>query len=128
MRILVAEDDLPVAAVMRLALIRQGWEVDLAADGLEATEKGLAGSYDLILMDYRMPGCSGGEAARRILAARPGQRLAIVTGSPAGHGPGQVEDVEGTYRLNKPFTPGELVTTVRGWLGEAGGRISRDKT
>lgn len=38
------------------------------------------GSYDLILVDYTMPGMSGSELARRIAKSRPDAKLAILTG------------------------------------------------
>ena len=37
-------------------------------------------AYDLILIDYTMPGMSGGELARHVLAMKPDARLAILTG------------------------------------------------
>lgn len=117
-RILVAEDERSVAEVMRLTLSRQGWQVDIAGDGLEAVAQALAEQYDLILMDHRMPRCSGMEAARRIRAARPEQRMAMVTGSPTDEALDQIAENERFYHLNKPFTPEELVETVRGWLEE----------
>ena len=114
--ILIADDDVSVARVMRLALALQGWRVDLVEDGLEAIDKALAEDYDLILMDQRMPKCSGTEAAQRIRAQKPDQRIAMVTGSPMGEGRHRVAGVEGLYHLDKPFTPSELVAAVKRWV------------
>jgi CheY-like chemotaxis protein len=119
-RILIAEDNPPVAEVMRLALSRQGWWVQVVGNGLEAVEQTLAEEYDLILMDHRMPGCSGAEAARRILAARPSQRIAMVTGTPADREIRRIVEKEGPHCLTKPFSPQELVEAVRRWLDKRG--------
>jgi len=116
--ILIVEDEPPVAEVMRLALSRQGWKVNIAGDGVEAMERALAEEYDLILMDHRMPRCSGTEAARHVLEVKPDQRIAMVTGTPTDEEFRQVVEEKGLYWLYKPFTPQELVEAVRGWLGE----------
>ena len=115
-RILIAEDEPPVAGVMRLALTRQGWLVEVVGDGLEAVERAQAEEYDLILMDHRMPGCSGSEAVRQILATRPEQRIAMVTGTPTDEGFRHLVENRDLYWLIKPFSPQELVEAVRGWL------------
>jgi len=118
-RILIAEDQFPVAQVMKLTLSRQGWQVDVVGDGLQAVERALTEEYDLILMDHRMPRCSGLEAAQRILTLRPGQRMAIVTGSPTDKGLHEIVEKEGLCQLTKPFGSKELVAAVRGWLERA---------
>lgn len=118
-RILIAEDNPSIAAVMKLALNRQGWQVEVVEDGLAAVERALAEEYDLILMDHRMPRCSGAEAARRILAARPGQRIAMVTGTPTNKEFRQIIEKNMLCWLVKPFGLQELVDAVQGWLERA---------
>jgi len=115
--ILIAEDEASVAEVMRLALSRQGWKVNIARNGLEAVERALAEEYDLILMDHRMPKISGPEAVRRILAAKPDQRIVMVTGTPTDEEFRQIVEEKGLDWLRKPFTPQELVDAVQRWLG-----------
>ena len=115
-RILIAEGEAPVAEVMRLTLSRQGWQVEVVGDGLEAVERAVTEEYDLILMDHRMPKCSGTQAVRRILVVRPEQRIAMVTGTPTDEEFRQMVEKKGPYWLAKPFTPQELVEAVRGWL------------
>ena len=114
--ILIAEDDPPVADVMRLTLTLQGWHVSVAVNGLEAVEQALAKEYDLILMDHRMPKCSGTQAASRILAAKPDQRIAMVTGTPTDEEFRRMIEERGLSWLYKPFTPQELAEAVRRWL------------
>lgn len=63
-----------------LLLARGGVEiVGEAGDGLEAIEKARQLKPDLILMDVKMPGCSGIEATRIITADQPGTKVVMLT-------------------------------------------------
>jgi CheY-like chemotaxis protein len=75
-RILLVEDN-PINALLAKALLtREGCEVDHANDGSEAIAAVKVASYDLILMDMRMPGLSGEDTARALRA--DGLRTPIV--------------------------------------------------
>jgi len=67
-RVLLAEDNPINALLARTLLQREGARVDRAASGQETLAALTAASYDLILMDVRMPGMSGVEAARTLRA------------------------------------------------------------
>lgn len=68
-RVLLAEDNPINALLARTLLQREGAQVDRAASGDEAVAALRAAAYDLVLMDVRMPGMSGVEAARAVRAA-----------------------------------------------------------
>jgi two-component system NarL family response regulator len=55
--------------------------VGAAVDGIAATEQALALAPDVVLMDVRMPGRTGVEAAEQILDARPDAKIVMLTGS-----------------------------------------------
>ncbi|HEX5378366.1 MAG TPA: response regulator, partial [Phenylobacterium sp.] len=65
-RILLVEDNAINALLARTLLGREGCAVDHAAGGQEALAALAVGTYDLILMDMRMPGLSGLETTRRV--------------------------------------------------------------
>jgi DNA-binding response OmpR family regulator len=64
-RVLVADDSETVTTVLVTALELEGYEVDTAGNGVEAYEKGVAGGYDLVILDQLMPGMLGLEIIDR---------------------------------------------------------------
>ena len=68
-KILVVEDDAIVAEIYSLALARAGYEVVVAADGVDCLEKASSARPDFIFLDIRMPRMDGIEALR-LLAER----------------------------------------------------------
>jgi response regulator NasT len=72
LRILVAEDETIIRLDLKDVLERAGFEVCAEArDGEEAVELARSEQPDLAVLDVKMPGLDGIEAARRILAERP---------------------------------------------------------
>lgn len=72
MRILIAEDETIIRLDLRELLENAGFEVCAEAkDGLEAVELATSSEPDLAILDVKMPGLDGIEAARRILEERP---------------------------------------------------------
>jgi signal transduction histidine kinase/CheY-like chemotaxis protein len=68
LRVLLAEDN-PINAILARALLeREGCAVDCAANGQETVAAARSGGHDLILMDVRMPGMDGLQAARVLRA------------------------------------------------------------
>ena len=118
-RILIAEDDEAVRALVRRALELDGHAVTTAEDGGEALEviRRENGRFDLLLSDIRMPVMDG--IALALAAARdfPGLRILLMTGyaeqRERAHGlEAIIQDV-----VQKPFTLAEIRRAVAAALG-----------
>ncbi|QGK69501.1 response regulator [Allosaccharopolyspora coralli] len=113
MRILVVEDERPLADAVARGLRREGMAVDVAYDGDSGHEKAAITRYDVIVLDRDLPGVSGDELCRGIVESGELTRVIMLTAS------GAVEDrVEGLSLgaddyLAKPFAFPELVARVR---------------
>jgi two-component system, OmpR family, copper resistance phosphate regulon response regulator CusR len=59
MKILLVEDDKPIASIIRLGLRSAQFEVEVAADGDEGLRRSLEGGYDLVILDVMLPGLDG---------------------------------------------------------------------
>jgi len=65
-KILVVEDDRTVGQYVRRGLEEQRFHVDLTEDGLEGLRLASGGSYDLVILDLRLPGMTGLEVLRTL--------------------------------------------------------------
>ena len=83
-RILVADDDGGIRALLRDLFEGEGYDVIEAANGAEVLALFAAGSPpELALMDVRMPEGSGAGAIARIREARPATKVLVLTGAKA---------------------------------------------
>ncbi|GAB7005752.1 two-component system response regulator TcrA [Nocardioides sp. AN3] len=65
-RVLVAEDDVRLAAVLAQTLEEAGWAVEVVHDGRAAYAQALEGTYDVLLLDWMLPGQEGVTVCRRL--------------------------------------------------------------
>lgn len=107
-RILVIDDEDIVRISCKRALTPEGYEVDVAASGLEGLELFGRGQYDLVIIDLKMPGIDGMEVLKNIKKDRPAQNVIVMTGYNA---PDNITSLsfEGSEFLEKPFTPDTLL-------------------
>jgi DNA-binding response OmpR family regulator len=65
MRILIVEDEEGIAAFLKQGLEEESYAVDVANEGKKGLEMALSGEYDLLLLDWMLPGISGIEICRQ---------------------------------------------------------------
>ena len=85
-RILITEDDEDLAFVIREALTRQGYEAEVAPTAGALLDKLKSGSYDLILLDVRLPDMDGLDAIPRCRDLAPETPIIVMT----AHGTRQI--------------------------------------
>ncbi|HPH96537.1 MAG TPA: response regulator [Anaerolineaceae bacterium] len=113
MRILIVDDEPDVVEYLSARLSSKGFQTGGAADGVEAVIQVLRESWDVVLMDIRMPNLDGINALRIIRAARPNLPVVTFTGQ-AGQGD-MAESVRlGAYTcLLKPVSMDKLLDTIK---------------
>lgn len=118
-KILVAEDNMVNAKLLRILLEKMGYQVRQAGNGLEAIEM-LRAEPDCaaIFMDVRMPVMDGTEAVRRLRlgeAGEAGKTIPIIalTASVLPSDQQACIDAGMDHYLTKPFRPEELNATLR---------------
>lgn len=79
--VLIVDDQPPFRAAARTVVsVLKGWSVVAEAEsGEDAIDAVLATGPNIVLMDINMPGISGIEATRRIVAAAPGTRVVLLS-------------------------------------------------
>jgi DNA-binding response OmpR family regulator len=112
-RILIVEDEQPLADAVARGLRREGMAVDVAYDGDSGHEKASVTRYDVVVLDRDLPGMSGDRLCAEITGSGAVTRVLMLTAS------GTVSDrVAGLSLgaddyLSKPFAFPELVARVR---------------
>jgi len=112
-RILVADDEDSMRFLLREVMRREGYDVEVAADGEQALQMVRAGSFDLAILDVRMPGMDGMQALKEMRRIRPGLVVVMITAH--GNTDLAIQAMrEGAYDyFNKPFELEELRIVVR---------------
>jgi two-component system OmpR family response regulator len=126
-RVLLVEDDLHIAEILRLHLRDEGYAVEHAIDGHQAIALVEQGGWDAMVLDLMLPGVDGLEICRRARAMASYTPIIITSArSSEVHRILGLEIGADDY-LAKPFSVLELVARVRALLRrvEAIGRVNR---
>ncbi|HEY3018511.1 MAG TPA: response regulator transcription factor [Gaiellaceae bacterium] len=113
MRILIVEDELKMAGLVRRGLVEEGHAADVAAKGEDAVWMAEAHPYDAIVLDVMLPGLSGFETCRRLRNAGVWTPVLMLTARDAVDDRVSGLDSGADDYLTKPFSFAELLARLR---------------
>lgn len=114
-RVLVVDDEKPIADILKFNLEREGYEVDVAYDGETAVEKVRHSPFDLVILDIMLPKLDGFSVCREIRSTSSVPILILSAKE------SEIDKVLGLELgaddyVTKPFSPRELLARVRAIL------------
>jgi two-component system OmpR family response regulator len=112
-RVLVVEDEVKLAALIRRALREQGMLADVAITGEDALWMAGASPYDVVVLDVNLPGIDGFEVCRRLRADRVQTPILMLTARDAVDDRITGLDTGADDYVVKPFDVNELFARVR---------------
>ena len=123
-RTLIIDDEPHVRRMMRLTLETAGYEVGEAADGPQGLAAfGDVATWDVVLLDQKMPGIEGLEVLRRLKERAPTARVIMVTAFASIALAVEAMKLGATDFMRKPMTPEIVRNTVASALTKAVGTL-----
>jgi DNA-binding response OmpR family regulator len=111
-RVLVVDDEPQLGAMLAEFLGREGYDVDIAPSVVEAQRRLAAQTYDLVIVDWKLPDGDGISIAA--WASELGAKTIVMSGYlshlPGGH-------AQGHETLMKPFDLDDLIALVKSSIG-----------
>ncbi len=122
MKILVVEDDKSVSGFVQKGLREEGYAVDAAYDGEDASVKAAVYDYDLIVLDLTLPQKSGYELAAELRRGGSDVPILMLTARDATEDLVRGLDIGADDYLTKPFSFDELLARIRALLRRGGAK------
>ena len=124
MRILVAEDDAPLAEFLHQRLLQEQFAVQMVSTGPEAQRLASDHSYDLVVLDLNRNGSAGLDVLRGIRSKKPDQPVLMVAGANVVEDRVKGLDAGADDYVAKPFEVAELAARIRAVV-RRGNRLGR---
>ncbi len=114
-RILIVDDEAPIANLLEQALRHEGYEVERAVDGMDAMNRVHAFKPDVVIMDVMMPRLDGVQTTRLLRRNRSHAGIVIVALSARTDEAAReaMREAGANLYMRKPFTIARLVAHVR---------------
>ncbi|HZL04895.1 MAG TPA: response regulator transcription factor [Coriobacteriia bacterium] len=119
MRVLVVEDERPLATAVRRSLESEGFSVVVAVNGIDGDWQAREQRFDVIVLDVMLPGLSGYEICRRLRASGDTTPILFLTAKDGEYDEADALDIGGDDFMSKPFSPVVLVARLRALLRRA---------
>jgi OmpR-family two-component system manganese-sensing response regulator len=124
MRILLVDDEVELTDPLTRVLTREGYEVDVAYDGEKGSHLAAQGNYDLLILDWMLPGKSGLEICQQLRLSGKTTPVLFLTAKDTVDDRVQGLDAGADDYLVKPFELRELLARVRALLRRSGADVS----
>jgi two-component system, OmpR family, phosphate regulon response regulator PhoB len=117
-KVLVVEDEEPLAMLLRYNLEAEGFNVTVVSRGEDAEVSVTEDAPDLIVLDWMLPGLSGLELCRRLRASREGRSIPIIMLTARGEETDRIRGltIGADDYVVKPFSLPELLARIRAIL------------
>lgn len=115
-RILAVDDEPSITDFVSYNLRKEGYEVDIAADGDTAIKLAADNPYDLVILDVMLPGIDGYEVCRRIRASNATMPVLFLSARNTELDKVVGLEIGGDDYLAKPFGVRELIARVKALL------------
>ncbi|HAM52387.1 MAG TPA: hypothetical protein DCP92_17455 [Nitrospiraceae bacterium] len=112
-RILVIDDEEIVRISCKKCLAPEGYDVDVAPNGIEGMRLAQTTKYDLVLTDLKMPEMDGMEFIMKAKESQPDTKVIMLTGYTTVEHAVKAMSLGAYNYIEKPFTPDTLITVVR---------------
>jgi len=116
MKVLVVDDEIHMVRLMEYTLLRNGYQVLTAFNGVEAVSKVNSCRPDLILLDIRMPAMDGFEVCKVLKDAPSTRDIPIIIVSIIAD-KDKAEIMGASSYILKPFSPQALIAEIQEVLG-----------
>ncbi|MBD2294867.1 response regulator transcription factor [Anabaena sphaerica FACHB-251] len=120
MRILLVDDEIELTDPLSRVLSREGYTVDAAYDGTNGSQFAQAGTYDLLILDWMLPGKTGLEICQELRTQGKTTPVLFLTAKDTLDDRVQGLDAGADDYLVKPFELRELLARVRALLRRSG--------
>lgn len=116
MKILLVDDEVELTEPLSRLLRREGYEVDVATEGETGVSLALQGGYNLLILDWMLPGVSGLEICRQVRSRQDNTPVLFLTAKDTLDDRVDGLDAGADDYLIKPFELRELLARVRALL------------
>lgn len=117
--ILVVDDDAALLRLLEMRLKNAGHTVNTAETGWDGLSKLGQGDYDVVLLDYMMPGITGITVLQHIQARYPSMPVIMMTGGKTSQVAAQALARGALACLVKPVNPVEVEQALQCWIETA---------
>lgn len=115
-RILIVEDEVAMADGIARGLRAEGFDVEVAHDGLTGLEKARSDDVDVIVLDIMLPGMNGYRVCRALREEGIGTPILMLTAKQGEYDEAEALDTGADDFLSKPFSYVVLIARIRALL------------